>query len=101
MQDLSHPSLMDLVDVEHYHGNISVQPISVLELKQVANREIARKSTYVASMQRFQRRLRVSVALHRRYKQVVKALAVHGHLVDKRGADFLREILTGVSHCQD
>jgi hypothetical protein len=98
-RDLSHPSLAELLDVDHLEGFMPLESIGLSTAAVVARGEIAKKGTYFEAFKRFQRKLKVFAKYQLELKRVTRALTQYPEVVDKKGGEFLKEILTGVSHC--
>jgi hypothetical protein len=98
-RDLSHHCFQELVDVEHLQGHFRVDPISLTVVKETARNKVAKTGTYVEMF----RRARRKAVHHARYEMelrvTVRALMEYGPLVEKKGAELLKELLVGVSHC--
>jgi hypothetical protein len=98
-RDLSHNCFQELVDVEHLQGHFRVDPINLTVVKETARNEVAKPGTYLESF----RRARRKALHHARYewelRVTVRALVEYGPLVEKKGAELLKELLVGVSHC--
>jgi hypothetical protein len=76
-----------------------VDPINLTVVKETAGNEVAKPGTYLESF----RRARRKALHHARYewelRVTVRALVENGPLVEKKGAELLKELLVGVSHC--
>lgn len=99
VRDLSHSGLAEFVDVDHLEGHIPLDLVDLDLATNAARDEIAKSDTYLKSFQRFQRSAKVYHKYHTELKRVTRALVKYPAVVDKKGAQFLKEILTGVSHC--
>lgn len=99
--DLSHSCLADLVDVEHLHGHMQLDPVSLAAATEAARTFIAKTGTYLEAARRLRRKLVNNWRLHAEFKHVARALTQYPEVVDKKGGEFLKEILVGVSHCVD
>lgn len=101
ISDLSHPCLADLLDVDHLQGHLQLVPVSLAAAVDAARKGISKTGTYFEAARRLRRKLLKYWRLHLEFKQVVRALTQYSAVVDKKGGEFLKEILTGVSHCME
>ncbi len=71
------------------------------EVELIARKEVAQKSSWWQALKRSGTRVQVvgRWRLLREYRRSVVAMSLYGGAVDKKGGDFLKEILTGQSHC--
>lgn len=106
-QDLQQPALAAFVALDHSSGSLKCDPVSVPEMVKVARCVRAESATahswtaavrkgFCAGTQCFS-----STSSLGEYQRVVVALELYGPVVDKKGGDFLGELLSGVSHCAD
>ena len=101
VRDLSHTGLSEFVNVDHLEGYIPLDLVDLHVATNAARDEIAKIDSYVGAFKRFQRKLKVYNKYHTEMVRVTRALVKYPAVVDKRGALFLKEILTGVSHCHE
>jgi hypothetical protein len=99
LRDLSHDSLQGMCDVDHLQGHFQLNPVGLNTVKETARTHIAKSGTYLESFRRARRKLTHGASYSAEFKVTVQALAQHSAIVDKKGGEFLKELLVGVSHC--
>jgi hypothetical protein len=99
MRDLSHDSLQGICDVDHLQGHFELNPVGLNTVKEIARTHIAKTGTYLESFRRARRKLTHGATYSAEFKVTVQALVQYSAIVDKKGGEFLKELLVGVSHC--
>jgi hypothetical protein len=102
--DLLHPVLATQVAVEHPGGHLCSDLVSVTKLGLIVDRHL-KKGVTAAPFSFLRRRanavLRGLCGRQKEYIRVVKAIQLFPEAIDRRGAVFLKEVVTGSSHCYD
>jgi hypothetical protein len=98
-RDLSHHCFQELLDVEHLQGHFRVDPINLTVVKETARSDVAKTGTYLEALRRARRKALHHARYEMELRVTVRALVEYGHLVEKKGAEMLKELLVGVSHC--
>jgi hypothetical protein len=99
MRDLSHDSLQGICDVDHLQGHFQLNPVGLNTVKETARTHIAKTGTYLEAFRRARRKLTHGARYSAEFKVTVQALVQYSAIVDKKGGEFLKELLVGVSHC--
>jgi hypothetical protein len=99
LRDLSHDSLQGLCDVDHLQGHFELNAVGLNTVKDTARTHIAKPGTYLESFRRARRKLTHGTRYRAEFKVTVQALVQYSAIVDKKGGEFLKELLVGVSHC--
>jgi hypothetical protein len=99
LRDLSHDSLQGMCDVDHLQGHFIMNPVGLNTVKETARTHIAKPGTYLEAFRRARRKVTYGATYSAEFKVTVQALAQYSAIVDKKGGEFLKELLVGVSHC--
>ena len=99
VRDLSHDCLRSLVDADHLQGHFRSDLVGLQQLKLTARKEIAKMGTYLESLKRCKRKVAYGAFYGAEFRVTVYAINRYAAVVDKKGAEFLKELLIGVSHC--
>jgi hypothetical protein len=99
VRELSHDSLQGICDVDHLQGHFHLNPVGLNTVKETARTHIAKPGTYLESFRRARRKLTHGARYSAEFKVTVQALVQYSAIVDKKGGEFLKELLVGVPHC--
>lgn len=99
VRDLSHDCLRSLVDADHLQGHFRSDLVGLQQLKSTARKEIAKMGTYLESIKRCKRKVAYGAFYGAEFRVTVYAINHYAAVVEKKGAEFLKELLIGVSHC--
>ena len=112
MEDLTKGDVPKWAEVEHNDGGIAADGVEVRECLEAVNIEVSktfRKDGFIGTVvgigQRVKRWMNFAtqktggLVHYWNYFRVSKAIMTQGKKVNKQGAKYLREILTGQSHC--
>ena len=106
MHDFLLDGMEELTDIEHSDGGIAADLVNVLQAlaaaKMHTNREFTGYTGYLQKARRwgnFFTQATGGLVAYYHYFRVAKAVKTEGKKVNLEGAKYLRELLTGQSHC--
>ena len=106
MDDMMLDGMEELTDIEHKDGGIAADLVNVPDTLAAVKLHTNRAFTgYTGSLQKARRwgnyltQATGGLGAYWHYFRVAKAIKTEGKSVNREGAKYLRELLTGQSHC--